>query len=62
MLQIELERRKRGLKQADLTKITGIHKAEICRIEKGSRPFPAHAKKLEEFFGKPIKELLQEVK
>jgi transcriptional regulator with XRE-family HTH domain len=62
MIKLELERRKRNLTQKQLGKETKITSAEICRIEKGNKPFPSHIKRLSEYFNMPEEALLQEVK
>lgn len=61
MIRIEFERRKKKMTQKELGKELGISASEICRIEQGNRPFPAHIKRLSEYFGIPEDELLKEV-
>lgn len=61
MLRIELERRKRELTQQQLGEKTNVPTSDICRIEKGSRPYPTHLKRLSDFFSIPGNELIRKV-
>jgi|GEM_PF-4648883 len=62
MLMLELQRRKRNLTQKALGKEVGIKAPYICMIERGmTKPFPAHAIRLSQYFNMPIEELLKEV-
>jgi transcriptional regulator with XRE-family HTH domain len=60
MLQIKLERRRRGWNQAQLAVYAGIQISELCRIETGRmRPYAKHAQRLESLLGIPIERLLE---
>jgi transcriptional regulator with XRE-family HTH domain len=61
MLRVEFERRKRGLTQSQLGKKANVPASDICRIEKGSRPYPTHLKRLSDFFNIPANELVRKV-
>lgn len=55
------ERRfEKGMTQAQLSKITGVHVSNICRYEKGQgKPRPQVAKKLADVLGCTVGELMR---
>ena len=47
MIQLVLERKERGLSQADLMRRTGLHPSTLCGIEKGrTKPWPGEAERI----------------
>lgn len=56
--RLALERAKRGLTQAEVAAAVGIKRPHICEMELGRVPaYPAHRKKLAEFYGIPEERL-----
>lgn len=51
-------RYERGLTQADLIEATGISRGTIYNIEQGGVPSPPIAKKLADFYGVKVTDLL----
>lgn len=55
---LRLERLKRGLKQGQVAKDTGIDQSQYCRFELGkATPTAAQATTLSEYFGNAISEM-----
>lgn len=62
ILQLKKERMLRNETQQDVAYKARIPYADLSRIESGRlKPYPGHAKRLEEYFGMTIGELLTEV-
>ncbi len=62
MKRLAKERKKRNMSQADLAFKLRIYPSQLSKIENGiMRPYKPNRKKLENFFGLSIDELLQEV-
>jgi len=63
MINLELERRKRGLTLSELGKQVKMNTSELSRIENGRTiPFPGHLKRLSKFFNLPGDDLLKDVR
>lgn len=62
MKRLKKERQKMNMSQIDLAFKLKIHPVQISKIENGRLvPFKPNQKKLEEFFGMEIDDLLREV-
>ena len=52
MTRLKIQRKLRGLSQADLGPLVGTHPANISAIERGTRPaWPALRRRIAHFFG-----------
>lgn len=61
-LRLTVEREKRNMTKFALGAAVNIHPSNIGKFESGRlKPYPPEAKRLEDFFGIPGKELFQEV-
>lgn len=57
MLRLRVERLKRGLTQARLAALAGLHPAELSRIENGKiYPYPGWRRRLAEALGWPVEQ------
>ena len=63
MLLLELERRKRGMTQAELGKLAGVDASYICRAERYGMAYDGHLDKLASALGweGPPANLMKEV-
>ncbi len=62
MIRMKAERLRGGLSQHQLARRSGIHPAEISRIEnRRGHLYPGYAKRLEDALGIPAERLLDEV-
>jgi len=52
-------RYERGLTQADVIDATGISRGTIYALERGGRPSPPIAKKLADFYGLPVGDIVR---
>lgn len=63
MMQLTIERQRRGWSKSELARRTGIGLTEICRIEAGKiYVYPGWRRRIAEAFDLPEEELFQEVK